>query len=62
MFCLSSFAFRGNILDLAIGIVIGTAFTTVVKSLVNDIITPPFGFLLGGVDFDNLKIQMKIFV
>lgn len=62
MFCLSSFAFRGNILDLAIGIVIGTAFTTVVQSLVNDIITPPFGLLLGGVDFANLTIQMKNFV
>lgn len=57
-----SFAFRGNILDLAIGIVIGTAFTSVVQSLVNDIITPPLGLLLGGVDFANLTIQMKNFV
>lgn len=56
------FALRGNVLDLAIAIVIGTAFTNVVQSLVNDIITPPFGLLLGGVDFVNLTIQMKNFV
>lgn len=56
------FALRGNVLDLAIGIVIGTAFTNVVQSLVDDIITPPFGLLLGGVDFVNLTIRMKNFV
>jgi large conductance mechanosensitive channel len=56
------FALRGNVLDLAIGIIIGTAFTNVVQSLVNDIITPPFGLLLGGVDFVNLTIKMKNFV
>jgi large conductance mechanosensitive channel len=56
------FALRGNVIDLAIGIVIGTAFTNVVKSLVDDIITPPFGFILGGVDFVNLTIKMKNFV
>jgi large conductance mechanosensitive channel len=56
------FALRGNVLDLAIGIIIGTAFTNVVQSLVDDIITPPFGFLLGGVDFVNLTIKMKNFV
>ena len=56
------FALRGNVLDLAIGIIIGTAFTNVVQSLVDDIITPPFGLILGGVDFVNLTIKMKNFV
>ncbi|CAF3725563.1 unnamed protein product [Rotaria sordida] len=56
------FATRGSVLDLAIGIVIGTAFTNVVQSLVDDIITPPLGLLLGGVDFANLTIKMKNFV
>jgi large conductance mechanosensitive channel len=49
-------------LDLAIGIVIGTAFTNVVQSLVDDVITPPLGLVLGGVDFANLTIKMKNFV
>jgi large conductance mechanosensitive channel len=48
--------------DLAIGIVIGTAFSNVVKSLVDDIITPPLGLLLGGVDFVNLTAQISNFV
>jgi large conductance mechanosensitive channel len=61
-FDIHSFATRGNVLDLAIGIVIGTAFTTVVQSLVDDIITPPLGLVLGGVDFVNLTIKMKNFV
>ncbi|CAF3385554.1 unnamed protein product [Rotaria sp. Silwood1] len=56
------FATRGNVLDLAIGIVIGTAFTNVIQSLVDDIITPPLGLVLGGVDFANLTIKMKNFV
>ena len=56
------FALRGNVLDLAIGIIIGTAFTNVVQSLVDDIITPPLGLLLGGVDFVNLTINMRNFV
>ena len=59
---LGRFALRGNVLDLAIGIIIGTAFTNVVQSLVDDIITPPFGLVLGGVDFVNLTIKMKNFV
>jgi large conductance mechanosensitive channel len=53
---------QGNVLELAIGIIIGGAFTNVVQSLVNDMITPPLGLLLGGVDFINLTIQMKNFV
>ncbi|CAF1310384.1 unnamed protein product [Rotaria sordida] len=56
------FALRGNVVDLAIGIIIGTAFANVVQSLVDDIITPPFGLILGGVDFVNLTIKMKNFV
>jgi large conductance mechanosensitive channel len=53
------FALRGNVVDLAIGIIIGAAFTTVVQSLVNDILMPPIGLLLGGVDFSNLFIMLK---
>ncbi len=53
---------QGNILDLAIGIIIGTAFQNVVKSLVDDIITPPFGLIFDGVDFSNLTIKMPNFV
>lgn len=49
-------------MDLAIGIIIGTAFTQVVQSLVDDIITPPFGLVLGGVDFVNLTAKMRNFV
>ncbi len=49
-------------MDLAIGIVIGTVFINVVQSLVDDIITPPLGLVLGGVDFVNLTIKMKNFV
>jgi large conductance mechanosensitive channel len=47
------FALRGNVIDLAIGIIIGSAFTTIVQSLVNDIIMPPIGLLLGGVEFSD---------
>jgi len=49
-------------LDLAVGIIIGTAFQNVVKSLVDDIITPPFGLIFDGVDFSNLTIKMRNFV
>jgi len=53
------FAMRGNVLDMAIGIIIGSAFTTIVKSLVSDVIMPPIGLLLGDVDFSNLFILLK---
>lgn len=53
------FAMRGNVLDMAVGIVIGGAFTPIVNSLVNDILMPPIGLLLGGVDFSNLLITIK---
>ncbi|MBN1200533.1 MAG: large conductance mechanosensitive channel protein MscL [Anaerolineae bacterium] len=52
------FAMRGNVLDLAIGIIIGAAFGKIVSSLVNDIIMPPIGLLLGEVDFTNLYINL----
>ena len=53
------FIMRGNVIDLAVGMVIGTAFSGIVKSLVDDVIMPPIGLLLGGVDFSNLFITLK---
>ncbi len=53
------FAMRGNVVDMAVGIVIGGAFGTIVKSLVSDVIMPPIGLLLGGIDFSNLFITLK---
>ena len=53
------FAMRGNVLDLAFGVIIGAAFGTIVSSLVNDIIMPPIGMLLAGLDFSALKIILK---
>jgi large conductance mechanosensitive channel len=53
------FALRGNVVDLAVGIIIGAAFTTIVNSLVNDIVMPPIGLLVGGVDFSNLFIVLR---
>ena len=53
------FAMRGNVIDLAVGIILGAAFTTIVNSLVNDILMPPLGLLLGGVDFSNFFITLK---
>ena len=53
------FAMRGNVVDMAVGIIIGGAFGTIVKSLVSDVIMPPIGLLLGGVDFTNLFALLK---
>lgn len=53
------FALRGNVVDMAVGIIIGAAFGTIVTSLVNDIIMPPIGLLLGGVNFANFFILLK---
>lgn len=53
------FAMRGNVVDMAVGIIIGAAFGTIVKSLVSDVIMPPLGLLLGGVDFTNLFIVLQ---
>jgi large conductance mechanosensitive channel len=50
------FAVKGNVLDMAVGIIIGVAFGTVVQSLVNDVIMPPIGLALGGVDFSDLAV------
>jgi large conductance mechanosensitive channel len=54
-----SFAMKGNVIDMAVGIIIGAAFSKIVSSLVADIVTPPLGLLLGGVDFSQLKILLQ---
>jgi len=53
------FALRGNVVDMAVGIVIGAAFSTIVKSLVDDVIMPPIGVITGGVDFSNIYIPLS---
>ncbi len=53
------FAMKGNVLDMAVGIVIGAAFGKIVESLVKDVIMPPIGLLMGGVDFSNLFAVLK---
>jgi large conductance mechanosensitive channel len=53
------FAIKGNMLDMAVGIIIGAAFATIVTSLVNDVVMPPIGLLLGGVDFADLFIVLR---
>ena len=53
------FALRGNVVDMAVGIIIGGAFGKIVSSLVADVIMPPVGLLVGGVDFSNLAITLK---
>ena len=52
------FAMKGNVVDLAVGVVIGAAFGKIVNSLVNDIIMPPIGLAIGGVDFKDLTVQL----
>lgn len=54
-----TFAIRGNVMDMAIGIIIGAAFGKIVNSLVSDIILPPIGLLIGGIDFSFLSIPLK---
>lgn len=54
-----AFAMRGNVIDLAVGVVVGGAFGAIVNSLVADIIMPPIGILLGGVDFSDLAVTLK---
>jgi len=56
---LKNFLLRGNVLDLAVAVVVGAAFNNVVKVLVDGILMPPLGFLLGGVDFKDLKIVIS---
>jgi len=53
------FAMRGNVVDMAVGIIIGAAFGSIVKSLVDDVIMPPIGMVLGNVDFSNLFVVLK---
>jgi large conductance mechanosensitive channel len=53
------FALRGNVVDMAVGIIIGGAFGTIVQSLVKDVIMPPIGVLLGGVDFSDIKLPLR---
>ena len=53
------FAMRGNVVDLAVGIILGAAFTTIVNSLVSDIIMPPIGLAIGGIDFSNLFVTLR---
>lgn len=55
-----AFAMRGNVVDMAVGIIIGGAFGKIVSSLVADVIMPPIGLLLGGVDFSDLAITLKV--
>ncbi len=54
-----TFATRGNVIDLAVGVIIGAAFSSIVDSLVKDIIMPPIGWVLGGIDFSNFFITIK---
>ncbi len=54
-----SFAMKGNVVDMAVGIIIGAAFGKIVSSVVSDIIMPPLGLLIGGVNFTDLKLVMK---
>lgn len=53
------FAMRGNVVDLAVGVVIGAAFGKIVTSLVSDVIMPPIGYITGGIDFSDMKIMLK---
>jgi large conductance mechanosensitive channel len=53
------FAMRGNVIDLAVGIIIGAAFTAIVNSLVNDVLMPPLGLAIGGIDFSDFFITLK---
>ena len=53
------FALRGNVVDMAVGIIIGAAFSTIVRSLVDDIIMPPIGVVTGGVDFSNMFVALN---
>jgi len=55
----NQFAMRGNVMDMAIGIIVGAAFGKIVSSVVSDVIMPPIGLLVGGVDFSDLAITLK---
>ena len=53
-----AFALKGNVVEMAVGVIIGTAFSAIVNSLVKDLITPLFGIILGGIKFDSLSVQV----
>lgn len=53
------FALRGNVVDMAVGVIIGAAFGKIVSSLVSDVIMPPLGYLMGGIDFSNLFLPLS---
>jgi large conductance mechanosensitive channel len=53
------FAMRGNVIDLAVGIIIGAAFTAIVNSLVTDVLMPPLGLVIGGIDFSDFFVTLK---
>ena len=53
------FAMRGNVIDMAVGIIIGAAFSTIVKTMVDKVIMPPIGMIVGNVDFSDLKLVLK---
>ncbi|HEX3672839.1 MAG TPA: large conductance mechanosensitive channel protein MscL [Rhizomicrobium sp.] len=53
------FAMRGNVIDLAVGVVVGAAFTAIINSMVKDVLTPPLGWVTGGLDFTNLFFVLK---
>lgn len=54
-----TFALKGNVADMAVGIIIGAAFGKIVSSLVNDVLMPPLGLMVGGIDFSNFKLVLK---
>ena len=54
-----TFALRGNVIDLAVGVIIGTAFSGIVNSLVSDLLMPPLGLMLGGIDFSDFFVVLK---
>ncbi|MDF1611602.1 MAG: large-conductance mechanosensitive channel protein MscL [Stygiobacter sp.] len=54
-----AFAMKGNVVDMAVGIIIGAAFGAIVTSLVNDVLMPPIGMLIGGIDFSDLSIKLS---
>ena len=54
------FAIRGNVVDMAVGVIIGGAFGKIVSSVVNDIIMPPIGWIIGGVNFKDLKVTLPV--
>ena len=56
---LKEFAAKGNAVDMAVGILVGTAFTKIVNSIVSDLLMPPIGLLIGGVDFKDLKVVLQ---